>query len=265
MSQSHHLFDLSGRVAFVSGAAGYLGEAMARSLAEAGACVLLNGRTHEPLERLASCMNDAGLEAEVACFDICEEAETRAQIEALGQRWGGLDIVVNNAYAGRAANIASSTAGDFRKSYEIAVVSAFNVIQAAIPALTTAAAVRGQASIINIASMYGVVSPDPRLYGDSGMNNPPFYGAAKGGLLQLSRYLACHLAPQRIRCNAISPGPFPPPSVEPNFAARLAEKVPMGRLGQPEDLAGAVVFLASDASRYVTGVNLPVDGGWTAW
>jgi NAD(P)-dependent dehydrogenase (short-subunit alcohol dehydrogenase family) len=100
------------------------------------------------------------------------------------------------------------------------------------------------------------------------MNNPPHYGAAKAALLQYTRYAAVHLAPQGIRVNAISPGAFPPEVVQqrdPAFAAALTQKVPMGRLGTPEDLGGAVVFLASSAARFVTGANLPVDGGWTAW
>jgi gluconate 5-dehydrogenase len=113
--------------------------------------------------------------------------------------------------------------------------------------------------------MYGHVSPDHRLYGDSGMNNPPFYGAAKSGLLQLTRYLACHLGPSAIRCNSISPGPFPSDGVTAEFAARLIDKVPMGRLGQPRDLAGVLLLLASDAGSYINGADIPVDGGWISW
>jgi NAD(P)-dependent dehydrogenase (short-subunit alcohol dehydrogenase family) len=100
------------------------------------------------------------------------------------------------------------------------------------------------------------------------MNNPPHYGAAKAALLQYTRYAAVHLAAEGIRVNAISPGAFPPEATQqrdPVFADALTRKVPMGRLGKPEDLAGAVVFLASSAARFVTGANLPVDGGWTAW
>lgn len=100
------------------------------------------------------------------------------------------------------------------------------------------------------------------------MNSAPHYGAAKAALLQFTRYAACHLAPLGIRVNAVSPGPFPPQSVcqtQPEFCGALAGAVPLGRLGEPADLSGAVLFLASPAARYVTGVNLPVDGGWTAW
>lgn len=116
--------------------------------------------------------------------------------------------------------------------------------------------------------MYGSVSPDPSIYGTSGLNNPPYYGAAKAGLIQLTRYAACHLAADRIRVNCISPGPFPSPQAlerDPGFHGRLNAKNPMRRTGEPAELAGPLLFLASDASSYVTGTNLAVDGGWTAW
>ncbi len=116
--------------------------------------------------------------------------------------------------------------------------------------------------------MYGVVSPDPRIYTETTRPNTPEYGAAKAGLLQLTRYLACQLGPMCIRVNSISPGPFPAPAVQqadPEFIRRLGHKNPLGRIGSPDELAGPVVFLASDASSYVTGANIVVDGGWTAW
>jgi NAD(P)-dependent dehydrogenase (short-subunit alcohol dehydrogenase family) len=122
-------------------------------------------------------------------------------------------------------------------------------------------------SVVNVASMYGMVSPDDRIYGESGRNSPPFYGAGKAGLIQLTRYLACHLASKNIRVNAISPGPFPPQSIridDPEFHARLAAKVPMGRVGLADEIGGAVQFLLSEAASFITGVNIPIDGGWTA-
>ena len=251
------LFDLTGRVAFISGAAGHLGRSMAEALAVAGATVLLNGRNASKLEALTERLTARGLSARACAFDITDEAAVRSFFAGLVR----LDVLVNNAYEGKPATGGNATMQDFSNAYTIGVVAAFACIQAALPVLRVAEG----ASVINIASMYGTISPDPRLYGESGMNNPPFYGAAKAGLLQLTRYLACHLAPDKIRVNAISPGPFPREEVDPAFRARLADKVPLGRIGQPEDLSGAVVFLASSASAYVTGVNLPVDGGWTAW
>jgi gluconate 5-dehydrogenase len=116
--------------------------------------------------------------------------------------------------------------------------------------------------------MYGSVSPQPEVYRDAPQfHNPPAYGAAKAALLQLTRYSACHLAAHGIRVNSVSPGPFPAPAVQANeaFVEELTARVPLGRIGQPGELVGAVVFLLSDAASYVTGANLPVDGGWTAW
>ena len=121
-------------------------------------------------------------------------------------------------------------------------------------------------SIINISSMYGMVSPDPSIYGSSGHNNPPNYGAGKAAIIQFTRYTACHLAKKGIRVNSVSPGPFPKPDVtDMRFISNLKKKTPMGRLGQPHEIKGVIVFLASQSSSFVTGTNISVDGGWTAW
>lgn len=123
-------------------------------------------------------------------------------------------------------------------------------------------------SIINIASMYGVVASYPDAYDELPVNSPPDYHALKGSLVHLTRHLAVYWAKYNIRVNAISPGPFPKPQVRQNIAGfipRLEEKVPLGRMGNPEELKGAVILLASDAGSYITGQNLLIDGGWTAW
>ena len=115
--------------------------------------------------------------------------------------------------------------------------------------------------------MYGTVSPDPSIYGDSGYDNPPNYGAGKAAIIQFTRYMACHLAKDGIRVNSVSPGPFPSPEVQENkqFITNLEKKTPLGRIGQPYEIKGIVVFLASAASSYVTGQDIHVDGGWTSW
>jgi NAD(P)-dependent dehydrogenase (short-subunit alcohol dehydrogenase family) len=116
--------------------------------------------------------------------------------------------------------------------------------------------------------MYGSVSPDPRVY-EAPMNvNPVEYGVGKAGIIQLTRYLAVHYGKFNVRCNCISPGPFPNPNVQqqhPEFVARLANKVPMGRVGSAEEIAGAATFLVGNGATFITGQNLFVDGGWTAW
>jgi NAD(P)-dependent dehydrogenase (short-subunit alcohol dehydrogenase family) len=259
------LFSLSGRTAFLSGAGGHLGTAIATALAEAGAHVILNGRTEAPLRELESSLSNQGHRVSLACFDVTDTGAAQELFDSVD----ALDILINNAYAGRTGTLDSATSQDFRDAYEVSVVAANELIRLARPHLRKAASTRtGGASVINIASMYGVVSPDPSIYGTSGQNNPPHYGAAKAALLQLTRYAAVHLAAEGIRVNAISPGPFPRPEVaevNPSLHESLRKKTPMGRIGRPEELAGAVIFLASDAASYVTGANIPVDGGWTAW
>ena len=263
------MFRLDGRVAFLSGATGLLGRPMVRALASAGAHVVLNGRKQEALEAFVDELKSAGLSASMACFDVTNQTAISRHISLIGEQWGRLDVLVNNASAGRPGTIESATVADFEQLYRVNVVAAFQLLQAAIPLLREAGSrTEGGASVINIASMYGSVSPDPSIYGASGANSPPYYGPAKAGLIQLTRYAACHLANQRIRVNCISPGAFPSAKYverDAAFHGQLKAKNPMHRTGDPEELQGPLLFLASDASSYVTGINLAVDGGWTAW
>jgi NAD(P)-dependent dehydrogenase (short-subunit alcohol dehydrogenase family) len=262
------LFRLDGKVCLITGGAGHLGAAMSAALAEAGGHVCILGRTQNTLAKLAKDLTDRGLSAEAVTSDVTMAEDIKSLVADLKKRHGKLDVLINNAYAGRPGVMSNSRAADYVNAIEIAVAAAAELVNAAHGLLRKAVEDNGDASVINISSMYGMVSPDPRVYGQSGMNNPPHYGAAKAALLQYTRYAAVHLAPEGIRVNAISPGAFPPDAAQqrdPAFAAALTQKVPLGRLGKPEDLGGAVVFLASSGSRFVTGANLPVDGGWTAW
>jgi NAD(P)-dependent dehydrogenase (short-subunit alcohol dehydrogenase family) len=262
-------FRLDSRVAFLSGATGLLGRPMAEALAAAGAHVVLNGRRAEALEDLAGGLRASGHSVSVACFDVTDEAAVQQHMTRIGEEHGRLDIIVNNAASGRPGTMESATSTDFEQAWGVNVNAAFQILRAALPLLKQSAEkTAGGASVVNIASMYGSVSPDPSIYGTSGANNPPYYGAAKAGLIQLTRYAACHLAADRIRVNCISPGPFPARQYlerDPGFHERLKSKNPMQRTGDPRELQGPLLFLASDASSYITGVNLAVDGGWTAW
>ena len=125
----------------------------------------------------------------------------------------------------------------------------------------------GGGSIINFSSMYGLVSPDLRVYGDSYQRQPANYGAGKAAVVQVTRYAACSLAKHNIRVNCVTPGPFPKPvnSTDSELNEKLANHTMLGRLGKNHELAGAVLLLASDASSFMTGSNIVVDGGWTAW
>jgi len=248
-------------VALVTGGTGRLGTAISKSLAGAGAHVIVNSRISK--------WKSSGPNFFPAQFDVTDEHAIQRWALKIKKDFGKLDILVHCAYQGKTGTLENATPDGFRSAYEVSVVSAFNLLNAFSPLLEKAAQKNfGGASVIHIASVYGMRSPDPSIYGKSGMNNPPHYGAAKAALLQFTRYAACHLAPQKIRVNAISPGPFPTEELlsrNSDFHAKLRKKVPLGRVGEPEELQGAVLFLASDASSFVTGINLPVDGGWTAW
>jgi len=263
------LFRLDGRVAFLSGATGLLGRPMAHALAWAGAHVILNARSAVELDALATELCDQGFAASTACFDVADSGAVEEFVAEVTTRHKRLDILVNNAYSGRPGTIESATTEDFEQAYRVSVIAPFQIVRMALPLLKTSARlVPGGASVINIGSMYGTVSPDPAIYGTSGANSPPYYGAAKAALIQMTRYAACHLATDRIRVNSICPGPFPAHEYlenDPGFCAKLEEKIPMHRTGLPHELQGPLLFLASDASSYLTGANLPVDGGWTAW
>lgn len=266
MEKGVQIFSLRGKTVLITGATGSLGSSMARVLAEAGAHVLVNSRSHERSEGLVKALVDAGASAEPAVFDI-----TRPEaIDGFFGRYQGraLHVLINNAYAGGSGTIGVSNANAYMDSYDHSVVAAHNLLKAALPSLRKAVQEAGDASVINVTSMYALVSPDQRVYETAHDANPPFYGAAKAALLQWTRYAACEFGAEGIRINAITPGPFPSESVQegsPDFIERLSRKVPLGRIGQADEIKGPILFLASAAASFVNGANVVVDGGWTCW
>lgn len=249
---------------FISGAAGHLGTEIALGLAKPGVCLILNGRNKEKLIALQAKVQDLGAKAEIACFDVSDEKVVAQYFEKNKQEIHGL---INNAYAGGAGTFEISTSEQFQKSFEVCILGTTNLTRSALQNLKVAAKQTGSASVINIASMYGKVSPHLGAYAKAQDANPPFYGVAKAGLIQLTRYLAVEFAKYGIRVNSISPGAFP--SVQNQKDARLMDElkkqIPMNRLGEAKELVGPVSFLLSPQSSYVTGSDLAVDGGWTAW
>ena len=259
----HELFNLQGTVAVLTGASGWLGSAMSRALAEAGATMVVTSREADKIEAFAASLPGSGHLG--VAFDQGDTDSIPGFVANVVERMGKIDILVNNAYGGTAPSIATATAEDFDKAYHTGVTAYFLLAREVADHLRG----RGAAgSIINISSMYGVVGSYPDAYVDLPVNSPPNYHGLKGGIVHLTRHLAVYWAKENIRVNCIAPGPFPTDKTQgrfPEFIERLETKSPMGRMGRPEELKGLVVLLASDAGSYITGQNILVDGGWTAW
>jgi len=256
----------AGKAILITGAAGHLGSALAEGIVGDGGVAVLNGRTHETLASLAATLDPGGQHTRILCADVADAAAMRegvaavcTELEAQGVAFHGL---VNNAFAGSATDAFDTAAERYAHAARTNLGAAATLIEICAPVLA-----RSGGSVVNVASMYGHVSPDPALYPAGVAANPPHYGATKAGLLQLTRYYAVSLAASRVRVNSVSPGPFPRPEVardHPEFAERLAGRVPLKRLGQPAELYGAVAFLLGAEASYVTGADIAVDGGWTA-
>ena len=259
-------FLLESKRIMITGATGYLGRAMAMGLAEMGASVILNGRSRQHVELFAAELCKMGFDAEPAVFDVNDEQAVGVWFDQNAQE--PLHGLVNNAYAGGSGCVETATEEDYRNSFEVCLVSAHRLLRCALPRLREAVVGCGGACVVNIASMYGMVSPDQKIYKSKQAANPPFYGAAKAALLQWTRHAACEFGQEGIRVNSISPGPCPSDDTKeanPEFVETLAKKVPMGRVGCSREIQGPLAFLISDASTYVNGANLVVDGGWTCW
>jgi len=255
-------FQLNGEDIWVFGGAGYLGQPVVSLLSNLGARVLCVDLG----DRAQAFVANAGLSNKVtaASLDIRDSAAVKAFIAKNIETSGVPHGSVNLTYDSTAKHLEHLTEEDFDKVAHGALTATFLLTRE----IGTAMAQRQRGSQVLFSSMYGSVAPDPRIYKRPMPKNPIEYGVTKAGILQMTRYFAVHWGRDNVRCNCISPGPFPNPSVQqnqPDFVKRLAEKSPLGRIGKPEEIAGAVAFLLSDAAAYITGHNLMVDGGWTAW
>lgn len=266
MNQSlAHLLSLNGKTAVVTGGAGYLGSAICETLAELGANVVIGsrdpGKCVTKAEQIAREVGGPGrllgLELDVLSDDSVQNFFARVH-----EIFPAIDILVNNAWSGNKNSWESIGQQDWEYDINMSLNSVFRFTKAAFPDLKQTRGV-----ILNITSMYGHIAPDYRIYDGKEFANPPSYGAAKAGVLQFTRYLASFLSPHGIRVNALSPGAFPHPATQQHerFMRALGSKNPMDRIGQPQELKGAVALLCSNAGSYITGQNLCVDGGWAIW
>lgn len=275
------LFSLEGRVAIVTGALGLLGKNHCRALAGAGASVVVTDLDDAGCRDFAA---ELGREyasrgsAVPAALGVGADITRRESVEALSRavldRFGAADVLVNNAaindkFESPAAGAELSKFENYplelwQRSLDVNVTGTFLCCQV----IGAAMARRGRGSIINVASTYGLVAPDQSLYqrpdGTQSFYKSASYPATKGAVISLTRFVAAYWGKQGVRCNSISPGGVEN-AQDDYFVESYSKKTPLGRMSRPTELAGALVFLAGDASSYVTGSNVVVDGGWTAW
>lgn len=259
--------DMTGRLAVVTGGAGHIGRAMAAALAESHCDILLVDRNEQLLDEAAQAFASLG-DGKVLTYqvDLEDEAQRDTLIDWIEQTVTRVDVLVNNAgfvgdsaLEGWAVPFEAQSLATWRRALEVNLTAPFHLAQRLAPLLRAS----GRGSIINLGSIYGVLGPNLDLYAGTAMGNPGAYAASKGGLLQLTRWLATSLAPS-IRVNSVSPGGLSRGQPE-GFVSRYVSRTPLGRMGYEEDFKGVALFLASDLSSWVTGQNIMVDGGWTAW
>lgn len=265
MKTLQQLQSLKGKTAIITGGAGYLGSAMSETLAELGADLVLASRDWQKCEKRAKEIEETTggvIRAIGLQLDVLSKDSTAKFVDSVHEHFQSIDILINNAWSGNKNSWESISQEDWEYDIDMSLNSVFRLTKALFPDLKASHGV-----ILNIASMYGHIGPDYRIYDGKEFANPPSYGAAKAGVLQFTRYLASFLSPHGIRVNALSPGAFPHPPTQKHegFMQKLGSKNPMNRIGQPEELKGAVALLCSDAGSYITGQNLCVDGGWAIW
>jgi NAD(P)-dependent dehydrogenase (short-subunit alcohol dehydrogenase family) len=253
-------FDLTGKTALVTGGAGLIGEALCEALADHGATVVVGDVAVDPGRDLADRL---GADVEFRELDITSEASVEETIDAIRADHRQLDVLVNSAYPrnehyGRPYEEVAFE--DWQENLDLHLNGYFcTSYHASLAMLDDEVA----GSIINLGSTYGVRAPEFSVYDGTDMTSPVEYAGIKGGIVNLTRYLASYLGEDGIRANTLSPGGVFADQ-HPSFVEAYERRTMLGRMAEPEDLKGPVVFLASDASRYVTGHNLLVDGGWTS-
>lgn len=253
------LFDLEGKVAIVTGGSGLIGTAVSEALSGYGATVIVADIAEEQGDRVANTLDS---ESYYLHTDVTSEQSVDEMVETVLEKHGSIDVLVNCAYPrneryGR--RFEDVEIDDWRENIDLHLNSYYLTSRAVSMVMADQ---RSDGSIINFGSIYGVRAPDFSIYDGTDMTSPVEYSAIKGGILNLTRYLASYLGSEGIRVNAISPGGVFDEQ-DPTFVDRYETRTPLGRLADPDDVKGPTVFLASDASAYVTGHNLHVDGGWT--
>ncbi|WP_282018328.1 SDR family oxidoreductase [Salegentibacter mishustinae] len=249
------------KVILITGGYGYLGKAITESLVNHGALVFVLGRSKDKFEEVFE--KNSFLNKKLF-FQLCDISNTESIQNAFEKinSERKIDVLINNAFYLSGQSPETMNDDEWGNGIDGTLNSVFRCIREIIPFLKS----NGNGKIINVSSMYGVVAPDFEVYEDSPQFlNPPHYGAAKAGVLQLTKYYSSFLGKWNIKVNAVTPGAFPSKKVQADkkFVENLKKKSCLNQIGNPEDLAGIFTFLSSEASNFITGQNFIVDGGWT--
>ena len=253
-----NLFELKNTVILVTGGYGYLGKSICLGLLDHGASVVVLARDEKKY-------NQAFSENKNLHFVVCDVSSTESVKKAyqeVKEKLGKIDVLVNNSFFGQGGEIDNMSDEAWSTTMDGTINSTHRCIREVLPYFRQ----QKRGKIINVSSMYGIVAPDFQVYEENKQyTNPPHYGAGKAAIVQVSKYFASLLGPEGILVNTVSPGPFPSIEVQKSksFVDALSSKNALRRIGQPNELQGVFIFLASNASSYITGQNIQVDGGWT--
>ena len=259
------IFDLKNKISVVTGGYGHIGSGICLALLNRGSVVIVAGRSENKFnQKFQGLENDRLFFKEI---DISNSKSIDIFFAQIQKEYGRIDILFNNAHYVRGFEQVGISDEDWAYTMEGVLGSVHKCIRAVVPIMKE----NGSGKIINISSMYGVVSPNFELYQGEDCEkytNPPHYGAAKAGIVQLTKYFASYLGKHNINVNSITPGPFPKEQIQidnPEFIERLKNRNPLNKIGRPEDIQGVSLLLASSASDFITGQNFIIDGGWTIW
>jgi len=259
------LFSMSKKNVLIIGGAGYLGKAMSSSLSELGANIIIASRDKKKGELAVRILKkNGGHKVFFHPVDITSEKSILELKKIVVKKFKNkLDVLINSGWSGKKNTFESTSEEDWKYDIDTCLNGVFKSIKIFLPLLK-----KSKGNILNIGSAYAHVAPDYRMYDSPKYSNPPSYGAAKAGVVQLTKYCASFFSKDKIRVNCISPGAYPFPKTikeNPAFIKRLSAKCPSNRIGYPEDLKGVVALLCSDAGAFITGQNICIDGGWSIW
>lgn len=257
----NNLFSIKDKVIIITGATGYLGSKMVEHLNIAGAKVIVLSTKYSKSKNL--CKNlDIDIEQAFE-IDVSSLESVKSTLKKIYDKFNKIDVLVNNAYFGVNKKFDEYSKDDWNKSLDGTIISIDTMTQEVSKYMKD----ESKNKIINISSMYGMVSPNPEVYANEDMINPLSYGVGKAGVIQYTKYSAMKLAKYNINVNTVSFGPFPNIDLvkDEEFLKKLANKTFVKRIGKPEEVTSAIFFLCLDESSYVTGQNIVVDGGWTSW